>query len=256
MTESSRNLLIVGNWKLNGSKGKNRELIAGLLEGASGTGKAEMLVCPPYVYLDQVATLISGSSIALGAQDLSVEAVSGAFTGEVAGRMLADVGCDYVIVGHSERRTLYGEADAFVAKKFCAAQTQSLIPILCVGESQEERESGRTEAVVRRQVETVLDEAGVGAFDNAVLAYEPIWAIGTGLTASPDQAQEVHSLIRAMVGARDATIAAGLRVLYGGSVKGANAQELFAMDDIDGGLVGGASLTAQDFLAIYRAAQD
>ena len=256
MTESSRNLLIAGNWKLNGSKDRNRDLIAGLLEGVSGDGEVEMLVCPPYVYLDQVATLISGGSIALGAQDLSVESVPGAFTGEVAGTMLSDVGCDYVIVGHSERRTLYGEADAFVARKFCAAQRQSLIPILCVGESQEERETGRTEEVVRRQVETVLDEAGVGAFDNAVLAYEPIWAIGTGLTASPDQAQEVHSLIREMVSARDATIAAGLRVLYGGSVKGANAQELFAMDDIDGGLVGGASLTAQDFLAIYRAAQD
>ena len=256
MTESSRNLIIAGNWKLNGSKDRNRDLVAGLLEGVSGDGEVDILVCPPYVYLDQVATLISGGLIALGAQDLSVESVPGAFTGEVAGTMLSDVGCDYVIVGHSERRTLYGEADAFVARKFCTAQRQSLIPILCVGESQEERETGRTEEVVRRQVETVLDEAGIDAFDNAVLAYEPIWAIGTGLTASPDQAQEVHSLIRAMVSARDATIAAGLRILYGGSVKGANARDLFSMDDIDGGLVGGASLTAQDFLAIYSAAQD
>lgn len=255
MTESSRNILIAGNWKLNGSRDGNCDLVTGLLKGVVGRGDAEMLVCPPYVYLGEIAALIAGGPIALGGQDLSAQSAPGAFTGEVSGTMLADVGCDYVIVGHSERRTLYGEADDFVAKKFCVAQTQSLTPILCVGESLEEREAGRTEEVVRRQVEAVLDAAGINAFAAAVIAYEPIWAIGTGLTATPDQAQEVHGLIRAMVAARDATIAAGLRVLYGGSVKGSNAEELFAMDDIDGGLVGGASLTAKEFLAIYHVAQ-
>lgn len=255
MAETSRKFLIAGNWKLNGSRDENRDLVAGLLEGVMDGNDAEMLVCPPYVYLSEVAALISDGPIALGAQDLSERSAPGAFTGEVAGTMLTEVGCTYVIVGHSERRTLFGESDELVAKKFCAAQTQSLTPILCVGESLEEREAGRTEEVVCRQIDAVLDAAGVSAFAAAVIAYEPIWAIGTGLTATPDQAQEVHRLARAMVGARDATIAAGLRILYGGSVKGSNAQELFAMDDIDGGLVGGASLTAPDFLAIYHAAQ-
>ena len=255
MAEFSRKLLIAGNWKMHGSMTASRELVTGLLEGIGEGGDAQMLLCPPYVYLSEVSAWLTAGSIALGAQDLSEHTSAGAFTGEVAGTMLADVGCEYVIVGHSERRTLYGESSDLVAKKFCAAQAQALTPILCVGESLEEREEGRTEDVVRRQVDTVLDAAGVNAFATAVIAYEPIWAIGTGRTATPEQAQDVHALIRAMVGARDVTIAAGLRILYGGSVKGANAQELFAMDDIDGGLVGGASLTAQDFLAIYHAAR-
>ena len=255
MTESSRNLLIAGNWKMNGSVSGNRELVTGLLEGVGDGGDTQMLLCPPYVYLSEVSAWLAGGPIALGAQDISEQTSAGAYTGEVAGTMLADVGCDYVIVGHSERRTLYDESDELVAEKFRAAQAQALTPILCVGESLEDREDGRTEAVVRRQVDAVLDAAGVDAFARAVIAYEPIWAIGTGLTATPGQAQEVHALIRAMVSVRDDTIAAELRILYGGSVKGANAQELFAMDDIDGGLVGGASLTAQEFLAIYHAAQ-
>ena len=214
-----------------------------------------MLLCPPYVYLSEVSAWLGDGPIALGAQDLSEQASAGAFTGEIGGTMLKDVGCDYVIVGHSERRTLYGESDQLVAAKFQAAQSQALTPILCVGESLDEREDGRTEEVVTHQIDAVLDAVGVETFATAVIAYEPIWAIGTGRTATPGQAQEVHGILRAMIGARNATIAAALRILYGGSVKGANAQELFAMDDIDGGLVGGASLTAQEFLAIYRAAQ-
>jgi triosephosphate isomerase len=213
-----------------------------------------MLVCPPFVYLKPVAEWLAGSAIRLGAQDLSEETAAGAFTGEVAGSMLRDVGCEFAIVGHSERRALYGESDEQVATKFRAAQAQGLTPILCVGETLQQREEGRTEAVVRRQVDAVLSSAGVSAFASALIAYEPVWAIGTGRTATPDQAQVVHALIRSMLGAQDATIAGGVTILYGGSVKGANARELFAMADIDGGLVGGASLDASDFLAIYEAA--
>ncbi|HET8696607.1 MAG TPA: triose-phosphate isomerase, partial [Gammaproteobacteria bacterium] len=176
------------------------------------------------------------------------------FTGEVAGAMLADVGCSHVIVGHSERRALYGESNEAVAVKFRAAQAAGLVPVLCVGETLAEREANRTEQIVAAQLDAVLDAAGVAAFAAAVVAYEPVWAIGTGRTATPEQAQEVHAFIRARVAARDATIAANLAILYGGSVKGANARSLFAMDDIDGGLVGGASLVATEFLEIFRAA--
>ena len=255
MASATRNRLVAGNWKMHGSMAASRELVADLLDGVSGDSSARMLLCPSYVYLSEVSEWLAGSSIALGAQNLSEETSPGAFTGEVAVRMLTDVGCEYAIVGHSERRTLYGESDKRVAAKFQAAQSQNLTPILCVGESLEERDGGRTENVIRRQLDAVLDAAGADAFGNAVVAYEPIWAIGTGRTALPEQAQEVHAHIRAMIGARDATIASGLTIVYGGSVKGANAQELFAMDDIDGGLVGGASLKAEEFLAIYRAAQ-
>jgi triosephosphate isomerase len=254
MAANSRKLLIAGNWKMHGSLTESRELVTDLIEGVTGERSAEMLLCPPLVYLSDLSSWVAGSPILLGAQDLSEQTAPGAFTGEVAGTMLLDVGCEYVIVGHSERRTLYGETDGQVATKFKAAQSQGLTPILCVGESLEEREAGRTETVVRRQVDAVLNAAGVEAFATAVIAYEPIWAIGTGLTATPAQAQDVHAAIRTMISTRDATIAAELRILYGGSVKGANAHELFAMDDIDGGLVGGASLKAQEFLAIYRAA--
>ncbi len=240
---------------MNGSMTESRSLVADLLEGVTADSSARMLLCPPYVFLSEVSAWLAGSPIALGAQDLSEQTSPGPFTGEVAGTMLTDVGCEYGIVGHSERRTLYGETDERVATKFRAAQSQGLTPILCVGESLEEREDGRTEGVVRRQIDAVLDAAGVEAFTTAVVAYEPIWAIGTGRTATPDQAQEVHAFIRAMIGARDATIASRLTILYGGSVTGANAHELFAMDDIDGGLVGGASLKAQEFLTIYRAAR-
>jgi triosephosphate isomerase (TIM) len=250
----TRKLLIAGNWKMNGSLAESQKLVAALRSGVAMVAKAEMLLCPPYVYLPAVCDWLKGSPITLGAQDVADRAGSGAFTGEVAGEMLREVGCTYAIVGHSERRALYGDTDAIVAAKFGAAQKAGLVPILCVGETLAERDAGQTEQVVRRQVAAVLAAAGVGAFAKAVIAYEPVWAIGTGKTASPEQAQQVHAFIRAMIAAQDATIAAGLSILYGGSVKGANARSLFAMADIDGGLVGGASLVASEFLEIFRAA--
>lgn len=249
-----RRPLIAGNWKMHGSRAENAELIEALLLGLPGQTAAEIVVCPPFVYLWEVARLLKSSSIALGAQSLCAEPV-GAFTGECSAAMLKDVGCKYVIVGHSERRALYEEDDELVARKFLAAQSQALIPILCVGETLDERERGRTTQVVSRQLGAVIDLAGVAAMREAVIAYEPVWAIGTGKNATPDQAQEVHAHIRAEVAARDAKIAADLRVLYGGSVKAANARELFAMADVDGGLVGGASLKADEFLKICAAAQ-
>jgi len=226
-----------------------RDLVAGLEHDA-----ADMLICPSAPYLCAARQWLGDSVIALGAQNLSEHVGSGAYTGEWSGAMLADVGCSHVIVGHSERRSLYGEDDGIVAAKFQAAQAAGLVPVVCVGETLEERQSGATQSVVARQVNAVVDAAGVGAFANAVIAYEPVWAIGTGHTATPEQAQEVHAAIRALVAARDATIAAGVRVLYGGSMKPANAAELLAMPDIDGGLVGGASLDAAQFLAIFSAA--
>jgi triosephosphate isomerase len=239
---------------MNGSLTESRKLVETIKEGVAGGAGRRVLVCPPFVYLSSVAGWLAGSDIALGAQNLSEQRKPGAFTGEIAGSMLKDVGCDYVIVGHSERRTLYAEDDATVAAKFMAAQAQGLTPILCVGETLEQRQRGETHSIVAAQLQAVLDAAGVGAFSRAVVAYEPIWAIGTGLTASPEQAQEVHAMIRAKIAVLDDTIAAGLTVLYGGSVNGANAAELLAMSDIDGGLVGGASLKAPDFVAICRAA--
>jgi triosephosphate isomerase len=247
-------LLIAGNWKMNGALAEGRQLVAALRAGVGASNRASMLLCPPYIYIPAVRDWLQGSSIGLGAQDLSNRAGTGAFTGEISGAMLHDVGCSHVIVGHSERRALYGESDAVVATKFKLAQQAGLLPILCVGETLEQREAGQTRSTVERQVTAVLEAAGVAAFGKAVIAYEPVWAIGTGRTATPEQAQEVHSLIRTMIAARDATIAAGLTILYGGSVKGANARNLFAMDDIDGGLVGGASLVAAEFLEIFRAA--
>jgi triosephosphate isomerase len=249
-----RRPFIAGNWKMHGMRAENAELIEGLLLGLPGQPAADIAVCPPFAYLWEIGRLLKSSSIALGAQSTCAEAV-GAFTGEVSAAMLKDVGCRYVIVGHSERRALYKEDDALVARKFLAAQAQGLIPILCVGETLEERERGATMQVVTRQLGAVLDLAGVQAMKDAVVAYEPVWAIGTGKNATPDQAQEVHAHIRSAVAARDAKIAAALRVLYGGSVKAGNAREIFAMPDVDGGLIGGASLKADEFLKICAAAQ-
>jgi triosephosphate isomerase len=238
---------------MNGALRASQALVQALRAGVSEKSRAQMLLCPPFVYLSLVARWLEGAPIALGAQNLS-EHTAGAYTGEIAGSMLKDVGCQYVIVGHSERRTLYGETDAVVTAKFRAAQDIGLVPIVCVGETLAERESGRTEAVVARQMRAVLDAVGGAAFARAVVAYEPVWAIGTGRTATPEQAQEVHALIRKLLAAGDATIAPAVRILYGGSVKGSNARELFAQPDIDGGLVGGASLDAADFLRIFAAA--
>jgi triosephosphate isomerase len=228
-------------------------LLRALCDGVTAAPDADVMVCPPFVYLAEVRDALGDCGILLGAQDVAAE-VAGAFTGEISGGMLRDVGCSHVIVGHSERRALYGETDAVVAKKFAAARAAGLQPVLCVGETLAERQSGITGAVVTRQLSAVLDAVPPSDFAASLVAYEPVWAIGTGHTASPDQAQEVHALIRSIVAAHDARIAGELRILYGGSVKGSNAAALFARPDIDGGLVGGASLDATDFLLICRAA--
>jgi triosephosphate isomerase len=248
-----RKPLIAGNWKLNGSREANAGLVRGVLENIDASVACDIMVCPPYVYLPDLAQLLAGTNILLGAQNVAAE-LSGAFTGEISAAMLKDVGASHVIVGHSERRALYGETDGIVAAKFMAAQAANLEPILCVGETLEDRESGITMDVVGRQVAAVVDAAGIDAFGACIVAYEPVWAIGTGLTATPEQAQEVHAHIRTVISATNAKIGAGLRILYGGSVKGGNAAELLAMDDIDGGLIGGASLDAAEFAAICNAA--
>ena len=248
-----RTKLVAGNWKLNGSRDANQRLVSDILAGAGEAVAAEILLCPPFVYLPQVGAQISASALKLGAQNAATQ-TSGAYTGEIAAAMLQDVGCSHVIIGHSERRALFGDTDEDVAARFQAVYEQGLTPILCVGESLEERESGVTMSVIDRQVGAVLDAGGVKPFATGIIAYEPVWAIGTGLTATPEQAQQVHAHIRSIIAASDAKIAAGLRILYGGSVKGANASELFAMEDIDGGLIGGASLDADEFLSICRAA--
>jgi triosephosphate isomerase len=248
-----RDFLVAGNWKMNGSTAANAELLAGIIDGVPEGDGFSLLVCPPFPYIAAVAAQVKGSAVRVGAQNVS-EHDKGAFTGEVAPAMLRDVGCDYAIVGHSERRSLYGETSEQVAAKFVAAQAAGIVPILCVGETLEEREAGTTEAVVDEQLDAVLDAAGIGAFARAVVAYEPVWAIGTGMTATPEQAQDVHRHIRARLAEHDPAIAEGVQVLYGGSMKGDNAAGLLAQPDIDGGLIGGASLKAEDFLAIAQAA--
>ncbi len=248
-----RRPFVAGNWKMNGTRDGAKRLAAGVAEGVSTLDGVDVAVCPPYVFIPEVAQVLDGTVVALGAQDVAKEQ-QGAYTGEVSGGMLKEFACRYVIVGHSERREYYCEDDALVAEKFASAQRDGLVPILCVGEKLEDREAGRTEDVVRDQLEAVLERNGISAFANAVIAYEPVWAIGTGRTATPEQAQEVHRFIRELLSAADAGVAAGVRILYGGSVKAANAAELFAMPDIDGGLIGGASLDVAEFTAICRSA--
>ena len=248
-----RQPLVAGNWKMNGSLAGVAELLDGIKAGMGDVRTAEVAVCPPFVFIPEVAARLQGTGIAWGGQNLSTHA-SGAYTGEVAASMLTDFGCKYVIVGHSERRTLYGEDDAVVAEKFEVARKAGLVPIFCVGETLEEREANATEAVVARQLDAVLERFGAQVLGAGVIAYEPVWAIGTGRTATPEQAQDVHAFIRGRVAAKDAKVAAGVRILYGGSMKPDNAAELMAKPDIDGGLIGGASLKASDFLAICRAA--
>ena len=250
-----RDILVAGNWKMNGSTAANAELVSGIVDGVPAGDGFTLLVCPPFPYVGAIAAQVEGSPVLVGAQNVS-EHDKGAFTGEVAPAMLRDIGCEYVIVGHSERRSLYGESSAQVAAKFVAAQAAGLTPILCVGETLEEREAGTTEAVVDEQLDAVFEAAGVAALGSAVIAYEPVWAIGTGMTATPEQAQDVHRHIRGRVAAQDADIAAGVQILYGGSMKGENAAGLLAQPDIDGGLIGGASLKAADFLAIAAAAAE
>lgn len=247
-----RRPLVAGNWKMNGSRESVETLLNGVKAGVGNVGNTEVAVCPPFVYLLQAADALAGSGIGLGAQNVC-DQDSGAYTGEVSGAMLKEMGCSYAIVGHSERRSLYGETDALVAQRFLAAQRSGLTPIFCIGETLEEREAGDTKAVCARQIDAVLEVAGIEAFTNAVVAYEPVWAIGTGKTATPEQAQAVHAFIRGKLAALDAGIAAKLRIQYGGSMKPGNAAELMAQPDIDGGLIGGASLQAEDFLAICKA---
>ena len=248
-----RRPLVAGNWKMHGTRASVAAL-ADALRLQELPGDVSVAVMPTFLHLDAVQDVLSGSAIELGAQDCAIEAQQMALTGEIAASQLADFGCTYVLVGHSERRLLLGESDAVVARKFMAAQSCGLIPLLCVGETREERESGRTLDVVAAQVSAVVEAAGIQALQSAVIAYEPVWAIGTGLTATPQQAQEVHAAIRAQLAALDAEVAAAVQILYGGSVKAASAAELFGMPDIDGGLVGGASLNAEEFGAICRAA--
>ena len=239
----ARSRLVAGNWKMHGTRQANQALLDEILK-KQAVG-VQCAVCPPFPYLAQAAEQLKGSAVALGAQNVS-EHAQGAYTGEVSAAMLADLGCRYVIVGHSERRQLYGESDALVAKKFAAARAAGLTPILCVGETLAEREAARTQEIVDRQVQAVLKSTDFG---NAVLAYEPVWAIGTGKNATPEQAQEVHAFLRKKVPADTV-------ILYGGSVKAQNAAAIFAMGDVDGGLIGGASLVADDFVAILRAARE
>jgi triosephosphate isomerase (TIM) len=248
-----RQKLVAGNWKMHGSRELTQSLVGMLAAEFATDPPCEIAVCPPFTWLAEAARLVADTRIALGAQDVSAHD-EGAYTGEVSGAMLAEIGCRYVIVGHSERRSLHAESDELVAAKFQAAQRHGLVPILCVGESLEEREAEATEAVVGRQLGAVVAAAGIEAFTGAVIAYEPIWAIGTGRTATPEQAQAVHAFIRGLLRAENVSIADFVKVLYGGSVKAANAAELFAMPDVDGGLVGGASLEAAGFASICRAA--
>jgi triosephosphate isomerase len=250
-----RKFLVAGNWKMHGDEASNRDLVSGIIEGAPNAESVSLLVCPPYPYLASVASQLKGSNVALGAQNVS-EHETGAYTGEVAPAMLRDVGCSYAIVGHSERRTLYGETSEQVAEKMAAALAEGLIPILCVGETLEQRESGSTEQVVGEQLVAAIERNGIAAVGSSVIAYEPVWAIGTGMTATPEQAQDVHRYIRSVLAQHDASVAEKVQILYGGSVKGDNAAGLFGMPDIDGGLIGGASLKAADFLAIARAATE
>lgn len=248
-----RKVLVAGNWKMNGTQASIAalldEIVAGLDVDAS---RVDVAVCPPFVFIPEVAERLQSSRIAWGGQDVC-EQPAGAFTGQVAAPMLREFGCRYVIVGHSERRQLNAETDDLVAKKYQAAQQAGLVPIVCIGETLAEREAGQTEEVVSRQLMAVLDAAGTESLRQAVIAYEPVWAIGTGHTATPEQAQAVHQFLRQAINARSAPVAEAVQILYGGSMKAANAAELLAQADIDGGLIGGASLKAAEFLAICAA---
>ncbi|WP_044407431.1 triose-phosphate isomerase [Thiomicrospira microaerophila] len=251
-----RKPFVAGNWKMHGSKAMVISLASDLQAGLGSIKGVDVAVCPPAAYIDLVKTALGEGFVQLGAQNIANEPGQGAFTGEVSVDMVKDLGCRYVIVGHSERRTLFGETDLDVARKTALVLDAGLTPILCVGETLAQREAEETEAVVAAQIRAVLNQVGVVAFENVVVAYEPVWAIGTGKTASPEQAQAVHAFIRGLVAEQDEAIAARLIIQYGGSVKPDNAAVLFSQPDIDGGLIGGASLNAVDFLAICNAAGD
>ena len=248
-----RSKLVAGNWKMNGNLASNQALLKSLIPLLGSVTDARCAVCVPFPYLAQTEHILRGKGISWGAQDVC-EYEHGAYTGGVSAGMVADFGCRYVIVGHSERRALFGDTDAVVAKKFAAVLKANLTPILCVGETLAEREAGVMEQVIARQLDAVIAQSGVTSLERAVLAYEPVWAIGTGKTAAPDQAQAVHAFIRGRVAEQDIRVADALPVIYGGSVKASNATQLLAMPDIDGGLIGGASLVAEEFAAICKAA--
>lgn len=250
-----RKKLVAGNWKMHGSLEQNKELLDAVIAGTVGMREGNCAVCVPYPYLSSVQSILKSTHIAWGAQNVS-QFSKGAYTGEVSVAMLNDFDCQYAIVGHSERRLLFAEDSHTVSLKYAAVQNAGMIPILCVGETLQQRETGAMEQVVAEQLNAVIDQTGVKSLSKAVIAYEPVWAIGTGKTATPQQAQEVHAFIRDIIAGHDDTVATGITILYGGSVKANNAAELFAMPDIDGGLIGGASLIAEDFVTICRAGQD
>ncbi|WP_047708942.1 triose-phosphate isomerase [Plesiomonas sp. ZOR0011] len=248
-----RRPLVMGNWKLNGNKAMVQELIAGLKAELNGVDGCSVAIAPPVMYLAEAQTALQGSAIALGSQNVDVN-LSGAFTGDISADMLKEFGAEYIIIGHSERRTYHKESDAFIAQKFGVLKAAGLIPVLCIGETEAENEAGQTEAVCAKQLDAVLNTLGAEAFMGAVIAYEPVWAIGTGKSATPAQAQAVHAFIRGHVAKHDAKVAEQVIIQYGGSVNAANAAELFTQPDIDGALVGGASLKADAFAVIVKAA--
>ncbi len=248
-----RQPLVAGNWKMNGTKASVESLLSDLKAGYSDALNAEVAVCPSFIFLEQAAAAIKGTGIALGSQNVC-DQDKGAFTGEVSAEMLKEAGVKYAIVGHSERRHVYGETDALVAARFAAAKSNGLVPILCIGETLEEREQGVTEKVCATQIDAVIELLGIDGLNGAVIAYEPVWAIGTGKTATPEQAQAVHAYIRAKLAKQDSALAESIQILYGGSMNASNAADLLSQTDIDGGLIGGAALKAEDFLTICRAA--
>lgn len=250
---AARKPLVMGNWKLNGSKAFTKELIEGLKAELAGVNGCDVAIAPPVMYLAEAEAALAGSQIALGSQNVDIN-VQGAFTGDISTAMLKDFGAKYIIIGHSERRTYHKESDEFIAKKFGALKEAGLVPVLCIGESEAENEAGKTEEVCARQIDAVINALGVEAFNGAVIAYEPIWAIGTGKSATPAQAQAVHAFIRGHIAAKSQAVADQVIIQYGGSVNDANAAELFTQPDIDGALVGGASLKAPAFAVIVKAA--
>jgi triosephosphate isomerase (TIM) len=245
-----RRSLVMGNWKMNGTRSSAESLAKGIMAGL-GADIADIAICVPYVFLSDIGQIVNNTRLALGAQNVA-DKPSGAYTGEVSATMLKEFACKYALVGHSERRTYYGDTDQSVAARFCQSQEQGVIPVLCIGETLEQRKQEQTFEVIAAQLDAVVEMAGIASFNNAVIAYEPVWAIGTGLTATDEQAQEAHQFIRNYLAAKDQAVAEKIQILYGGSAKPDNAKGLFAMPDIDGGLIGGASLDAESFLKIYH----
>ena len=249
----ARRPLVVGNWKMNGSRASSAQLARDVLQRLPANAEVEVGVCPPAIFIPEVSQILEGTRVRIGAQNIA-DQDQGAYTGEISPAMLGEFGCTLAIVGHSERRAVYGETDALVAARYAKAVAQGITPILCIGETLEEREAGRTFLVIDTQLDAVLERSGVESLAKAVIAYEPVWAIGTGLTASTEQAQEAHAYIRSKIARLNAEVAGGLQILYGGSVKADNAKALFGQADVDGGLIGGASLDAESFMAICLAA--